>query len=371
MSYFPDPGSWDRVDPESRGVSPSALNQVVAFHAAHESEWHRDLGQQLLEGNFEPPPLNEVIGPVAPRGGPAGMILKGGRLMASWGEIDRADFTFSVAKSCLAMITGLLHQDGVLPDIDKPILELIHDGGFDSDQNALVTWRHLLEQTSEWEGELFGKPDSVDRNRDLNAKPGEFGTKGELRPLEPPGTFWEYNDVRVNRLSLCLLRLARKPLPQLFKERVMDPIGATELWRWHGYRNSTVMIDDTPMVSVPGGTHWGGGLQIPTTDLARLGLLALHKGAWGGAQLIDEAWFNQQEVPCGLNPTYGLLWWLNTGRKLYPAAPESSVFMLGAGSNVVWIDRDLDLVVVIRWIDKPRVSGLVAKVMQALKKGES
>ncbi|MCR9256115.1 MAG: serine hydrolase [Alphaproteobacteria bacterium] len=368
MMYFPEAGHWETVVPGKVGATESGLEKAVAYHVSHESPWHRDLEKQLLEGNFEPPPLNEVIGPVAPRGGPAGMILKGGRQVASWGDVDRADFTFSVAKSCLAMIAGLLHQDGLLPDIDKPVRELIDDGGFDSDQNALVTWRHLMEQTSEWEGELFGKPDFVDRNRDLNAKPGEFGDKGALRPLEAPGTFWEYNDVRVNRLSLSLLRLAKRNLPELFKERILDPIGGSSLWRWHGYRNSTVIVDDTPLTSVPGGTHWGGGLQIPTTDLARLGLLALNKGAWGGAQLIGEDWYDAQETPCSLNQTYGLLWWLNTDRKLYPAAPESSVFMLGAGSNIVWIDRPMELVVVARWIDKQRVNGFVAEIMKAFGK---
>lgn len=368
-AYVPPKGEWETIAPTDAGLSLEGIQAAIAFHQAHESAWKRDLKQQLEEGNFEPPPFNTVIGPVAERGGPAGVMLRQGRMVAQWGDIHRADFTFSVAKSCLAMIAGLLHKDGLLPDIDKPIKELVDDGGFSSDQNALITWRHFMEQTSEWEGELWGKPDFVDRNRDLNANPGEFGDKGALRPLEAPGTFWEYNDVRVNRFSLSLMRLAGRGLPEVFKERVLDQIGGSDLWRWHGYRNSYVDLGKGPVASVPGGTHWGGGLQIPTTDLARLGLLALRKGAWADQQVIDAQWYDRQEVPCALNPLYGLMWWLNTGRKLYPAAPEQSVFMLGAGSNMVWVDRELDLVVVTRWIDKMSFNGFIGKVMQSIDVG--
>ena len=115
------------------------------------------------------------------------------------------------------------------------------DGGFAGPHNGAITWRHLLQQTSEWEGTLFGKSDIIDRNRNL-AVEGK-GRKGDARPLRPPGSFWEYNDVRVNRLALALLRRFRRPLPEVFAERIMQPIGASGDWSWHGYRTSMVEID--------------------------------------------------------------------------------------------------------------------------------
>ena len=45
--------------------------------------------------------------------------------------------------------------------------------------------------------------------------------------MKKPGTFYEYNDVRVNRLSLSLLELFKEPLPSVLKRRIMDPIGAS------------------------------------------------------------------------------------------------------------------------------------------------
>ena len=186
------------------------------------------------------------------------------------------------------------------------------DGGFDGPHNGAITWRHLLQQTSEWEGTLFGKSDVIDRNRNLAT--GGQGPQGRARPLRPPGTFWEYNDVRVNRLSLALLRRFRRPLPEVFAERIMRPIGASDDWRWHGYRTSLVEIDGRMIESrSPAARHWGGGIEIHAEDQARIGLLMLQRGEWDGAQVLPEAWIAQSVMPCALNPNYGLLWWLNTG----------------------------------------------------------
>ncbi|MCU0889365.1 MAG: serine hydrolase, partial [Rubritepida sp.] len=89
-----------------------ALAEAAAFAAAHETPWPRDLRAHLDAGFFEPPPDNAVIGPTAPRGGPAGVVFHRGRRVAEWGDTTRADMTFSVAKSYLALLAGLAWQDG-------------------------------------------------------------------------------------------------------------------------------------------------------------------------------------------------------------------------------------------------------------------
>ncbi|WP_204274001.1 hypothetical protein, partial [Stenotrophomonas maltophilia] len=66
---------------------------------------------------------------------------------------------------------------------------------------------------------------------------------GQKRELRTPGSYYEYNDVRVNLLGYCLLQRFRRPLPDVLRERVMDPIGASPDWQWQGYRNSFVDID--------------------------------------------------------------------------------------------------------------------------------
>jgi CubicO group peptidase (beta-lactamase class C family) len=254
--------------------------------------------------------------------------------------------------------------DGLIADLDEPVGLTVHDGGFEGPHNGAITWRHLLQNTSEWQGELFGKSDMIDRNRNIGLE-GK-GRKGDPRPLRAPGGHWEYNDVRVNRLSLALLRRFRRPLPEVFAERIMRPIGAPDDWSWHGYRTSTVDVEGRAIESVSGGTHWGGGVLIHAEDQARIGLLMLHRGEWNGRRILPAAWIAESLTPCALNASYGLLWWLNTHHGRYKSAPENSFFASGAGGNLTWVAPDQQLVAVMRWIDPTAIDTFIRLIMQAI-----
>ena len=154
----------------------------------------------------------------------------------------------------------------------------------------------------------------------------------------------------------------------MLKRRIMDPIGASPDWKWDGYRNSTVTIDGKPMVSVPGGGHWGGGIVISARDLALMGLLVAQGGAWDGKQILPKGWTDELVKPCPVAPFYGLMWWLNTDKRQFAAASERSYFALGWGSHIVWIDPDNDLVTVLRWIDRKQAPGFVERLLGALAK---
>ena len=182
------------------------------------------------------------------------------------------------------------------------------------------------------------------------------GEKGEPRQLQPPGTFCEYNDVRVNRLGLCALRIWNEPLPQVLRREIMDPIGASPDWQWHGYENSWVDLNREQVQSVPGGAHWGGGLWISALDHARFGLLRLNRGQWNGDRILSESSIDEATTPCDVKDRYGYMWWLNTGAQAYSQSPASAFAAQGAGGNVVFIDPEDDLVIVTRWAaDAPAV----------------
>ncbi|MFB6221680.1 MAG: serine hydrolase domain-containing protein [Halolamina sp.] len=352
--HFPDPhdeGGFDRVDPEAVGIDAEAVDDAVTFHLTHGTpdetvQYHMPDLEPFDETEGE---LGGFLGPMPDRrGGPAGMILKEGQLVAEWGDTGRVDHCFSCAKSFLSLAGGVAWDQGRF-DLDDRVAEDVQDGGFDSDHNSKITWKHLLQQTSEWEGELFDRPDSVDRNRGVGKTDGPG--KDAPRELGEPGEFWEYNDVRINRLALSLLRLHAKPLPRVLAHEVMDPIGASRRWEWHGYHNSKVAVEGTMMESVSGGGHWGGGFWSPTTDLARAGHLLLNEGEWDGKRLLSEEWVERATTPCEQNESYGFLFWLNTNNSLWPSAPESAYAFLGHGQNVVWVNPADELVVVLRWLD--------------------
>ena len=363
-----------------------SLQTAVQFAKDHEVQWPRDPSahpDQFGVHLADPPPWNVLLGPVYPRGGVNGVIYKNGQLLEAWGETSRADQTFSVAKSYLALLTGKAIELGLIKSLDQTVHETltllgqVEEIGFECVHNSLITWRHLLSQTSEWSGTSFGIPDQVEHFRHvvLDPKP-VLGKKGEARELQTPGSYWEYNDVRINQLALALLYVYAKPLPEVLRLHFLDPLGCSEDFSWEGYSNSWIQIKDRStqamrrVQSVPGGTHWGGGVRISASDQAKFGLMMLANGSVvqgdHSKQLISSEWINAMRTPCPLAPFYGLLTWLNPGRKTFPGASESAYFMFGAGGNYVWIDPHLDAVIVVRWIDPayfPEFTQMIAKAL--------
>jgi CubicO group peptidase (beta-lactamase class C family) len=371
MSYVPPLyPAWERCEPAAAGLDAEAIAAACRYAAEHETPWRRDLAYMVATDFDEEPPWNETLGLVRPRGGPNGLVVRQGRVVGEWGDTTQVDMTFSVAKSYLSILAGLAFDRGMIRDLNEPVRRTPNvnwgdDGGFEPPHNDAITWHHLLQQTSEWEGELWGKPDLIDRHRSVGGRPAT-GRKGTFRELQAPGTFWEYNDVRVNRLALALLRLWRRPLPQVFRELVMQPIGASTDWEWLGYRNSYVEIEGARVQSVSGGSHWGGGVFIHAQDQARIGLMLLRGGVWADRRILSEEWIRRMREPCAIYPQYGYLWWLNTGRVLYPSAPETSYFASGAGGNITWIDPEHDIVAVMRWIAPAARDEFIRLVMQAV-----
>ena len=361
-------------------AEPATLRELKEFALVHETPWPRDPAATPLPGqqpfgvhHDDPPPFDRPRGPLHLRGGPSGVVWQGGREVLTWGEPDRADQTFSVAKTCLALLAGVACASGLLPDVHEPVVRRVPGIGFDSDRHAAITWHNLLQQTSEWEGTCFGLPDQVDRWRRVSMDPRPVSPeekKGAARPLREPGTYWEYNDVRINQLSLALLHLFGRPLPEVFAEALMQPLGATSRWRWEGYEDAWTTVAGRRVQSVPGGTHWGAGLSISARDLARLGQLLLDEGRsrTGGQerQLIAADWVRRMREPSVVAPFYGHLVWLNRTGALYPAASRDAYAMLGAGGHLVLVEPALQAVVVARWLDPADTAEFVARAVAAL-----
>jgi CubicO group peptidase (beta-lactamase class C family) len=349
--------------------TPFNFEEAIAFSQAHEIPWPRDPAADPPRWGVhhdDPPPFNRLRGPVHPRGGVSGVILVRGEEVAAWGEPDRADQTYSVAKTYLALLAGIAHARGLLQPAER-VSGRLPGIGFDSGHNRAITWEHLLTQTSEWKGECFGMPDQVEHYRRVGHDPNPpKGRKGEARPLGAPGSYWEYNDVRINQFSLALLHLFKRPLPEVFLESVLRPIGAGQDFRWEGYDDAWVEIEGRSIQSVPGGTHWGGGVSISARDQARIGQLMLDGGVHQGSQVIPATWVQRMHAPCTTAPFYGWLTWLNRRGNLFADASRESYCMFGAGGHTVWIEPAHGAVVVTRWMDGAHAAGFASRVLSAL-----
>lgn len=360
--YFPPRGAvWQSKSPETMKVNKQQLGKAIAFAQANEYSGSRDLRRAILK-SFRREPFHKILGPVKKRGAPAGMILKNGYVIAQWGDTRRVDMTFSVTKSYLSTLAGLALDERLISSLNDKVGQYIWDGKFVGTHNAKVTWAHLLNQSSDWYGQLWGGYDWADRP----PKTGNIDD-WQRRKLHEPGTHFKYNDVRVNLLAYSLLQVWRKPLPQVLKEKVMDKIGASSTWRWFGYDNSWVNVDGNKVQSVSGGGHSGGGLFISTEDHARFGLLFLNNGKWKNQQIFSPQWIKAATTPSKANVNYGYMWWLNKkGKRHWQGVSEDIYYAAGFGGNFIVIDKAHDLVIVTRWLEPSKIGEMVKKVMDAL-----
>ena len=65
-------------------------------------------------------------------------------------------------------------------------------------------------------------------------------------------------------------------------------------------------------------------------------------------------------------PFYGYLIWLNLERSVFPSAPASSFFAIGAGSSITWVDPERQMVVVVRWINPDHADAFFRAVGEAV-----
>ena len=357
-NYYPDK-TWQGKAASELKMNPILLEEAVQFALANDNKVERDLRIAVLK-SYAREPDYKIVGPMKERGGPAGLIIKNGYIVAKWGDVDRVDMTFSVTKSFLSTTAGLAIDNGLIKSVTDSVKNYVWDGTFEGKHNSKITWDNLLDQSSDWSGTLFGLHDWADR-------PSKEGSIADWknRKLNEPGTFFKYNDVRVNVLAYSLLQVWRKSLPVVFKEKIMDPIGASTTWRWYGYEDSFVNIDGVMTQSVSGGGHSGGGVFISAIDQARFGLLFLRKGKWKNQQLLSEKWVNEAHRPSNANKDYGYMWWMNTTEKWAGTSPEV-YYAAGYGGNYIVIDNTNDLVVVTRWMDDSKMGEFMKLVNQSV-----
>jgi len=380
-TYFPPADNWERKTPTSLRIDSNLIQQAIQYAVTHETKFPKNL--MLTQAmQFGKEPFSDPIGPMESRGPAAGIIVYKGYIIAEWGNLNSVEMVNSVTKSMLSTVVGLAVNKGLIHSIEDkvyaylPPIELVNAPTtdlnpinqtsfiypFNTEHNQKINWNHLLRQTSDWEGVLWGKPDWADRPSD---KSDEWTTRKRFEP----GTVYKYNDTRVNALALAATTVWRKPLPEVLREQLMQPIGASNTWAWTGYKNAWIILDGKMIQSVSGGGHFGGGLFINAYDMARFGLLTLRKGNWNGKQIITEDWINQSMTPTSVNTGYGFMnYFLNTDKKIYPSAPATAYAHIGNGTNAIYVDRENDIVAVIKWMDDKSIDGFLKLVLTALPK---
>ena len=269
-------------------------------------------------------------------GGGSGYIVRGGKLVMSWGDRAQRYDLKSTTKSFGAAALGLAVMDGRMRLEDKARLH--HPTlGTPPDTNAQTGWLehisilHLASQTAGFD------------------KPG-----GYVQLLFEHGTEWAYSDSGPNWLAECITLAYRRDLDEFMFERLFTPLGIkrTDLvWRRNQYRPD--LIDGIRR------REFGAGISANVDAMARFGLLWLHGGEWNGQQLlprefIDKARSTVPGVP-GLSVRkpeeygdaanhYGLLWWNNADDTI-KGVPRDTYWSWGLYDSLIVVMPALDIVV--------------------------
>ena len=363
-TYFPSE-KWESKSPSEFGYNEKKINQAIDFVIENQNPGNKDLRVEILKG-FSYEPYHSILGPTKKRGETNGLIIKDGYIIASWGDTKRVDMTFSVTKSYLSAVTGIAYDNKLIKSEEDYVSSYLWDKTFDGNKNSRISWEHLLNQSSDWHGNLFGINHWEDRP-DINKSIDEWRTE----PQKEPGAFYKYNDVRVNILAYSLLQVFRESLPKILKKTIMDPIGASDSWRWYGYENSWVNIDGLMTQSVSGGGHNGGGIFINSEDHARFGLLYLNNGMWNDKRIISKDWIKKSITPSITNPEYGYMWWINSEKgedyatSDWKNVPTNVYYGAGFGGNYIVVIPDENMVVVGRWLGRGTIGTFIQMILDS------
>jgi CubicO group peptidase (beta-lactamase class C family) len=252
------------------------------------------------------------------------MVVYRGKVLISWGDVERRYQCHSVRKSLLSAVYGTHVDEGTI-DLDKTLEELNIDDQFPlSKQEKQARIRDLLKARS---GVYHPAAYETRQMKERRPKRGSYKRD----------TFWYYNNWDFNTLCTILEQETKTDFFQDFKTRIADPIGMEDFRLIDGYHH----------LEPENSNHPAYPFRLSARDLARFAQLYLQEGKWNDRRLISGEWIKEstRSYSCaGDNMAYGYLWWIyhdfdNVGG-MYAA--------LGVGTQVAAVLPGADMVIVQR-----------------------
>jgi CubicO group peptidase (beta-lactamase class C family) len=316
---------WAKVDAATVGMTQAGLDTAATF-------------AQTVPATVRDPVTGSTTGG-------AGMIVRRGQLVHSWGDIDRRQSVKSVTKSMGGIVLGIAIDEDKLELASKGI-EFMPTFGTPPTENATAAQTITIGQ--------------------LATHTAGFGKDGGFVALIPqgPGAAWKYSDGGLNWLADVLTTIYQQDLSTLAQQRVWSVLGLNNggtntddvLWRTNAQRPATR----------DGGTlqhrELASGLDANVNAMARVGLLFLRKGMWNGTRVLSEAFITQVQTPLPENATlpvlterpseifpdaatdYGVLWWTNKSGTM-ANVPSDAFWAWGLGEALIVVIPSLDLVI--------------------------
>lgn len=267
----------------------------------------------------------------------AALVAKGGELVAelyaNGATPSQLSSRASVTKSYTGALVGLAVDQGCL-SLDDRMLDVFPElGPPDDPRKADITIEDMLQMRSgyPWEEKDAALWEQI-YTRDY------IHLIDDIALTADPGTVHQYSNFTAHWLGIVVARACATDLRTFAEDHLFEPTGTT-IGAWDedadGYATGA----------------WG--LEVTARDMARFGQVVLDGGRHGETQVLPEAWVDAMLTPYSaptaeLSPGpfftdwgYGYQWWSAQ------AGPHHVDFAWGHGGNFIFLQRDLDLVVVI------------------------
>lgn len=243
---------------------------------------------------------------------------------------DDLRISWSVAKSALSLLMGILHHEGTIPDLDAPVTGFAPELAGSAYEGATI--RQVLQMAS---GVAFNE-DYLDFNSDINRMGRVLALGGTMDGFSAQqatrrgvaGADWQYVSIDTHVLGMVIRGATGRSISELMEERLFIPLG----------------LERAPYYVTDGqGVEFVlGGLNMVTRDYARLGQMVAQGGAWQGQQIVPAAWIEEStaaSAPGGA--LYGYQWWL-------PENPVTGEFFArGVYGQFLWIDQNRNVVIAV------------------------
>ena len=260
--------------------------------------------------------------------------------------VDGLRNTRSATKTITGMLIGAAIDKHLIPGVDAHVLDYLQDRlpleNHDSRKSKItiedfLTMSSLLECDDENsfsrgnEERMYLVEDWAKFTFDLPIR----GFPGwETKPKDSPyGRSWSYCTAGATTLGVVLERAVKRPVPDFAREVLFAPLGIASV-KWQFQPLGTAMT--------------GGGLELRSRDLLKIGQLYLDRGMWNGNAIVSAEWVEKSVRPhanAREDTDYGYLWWLQTFH--IHAGSLHSYGMYGTGGNKILVFPDESLVVVI------------------------
>jgi len=251
---------------------------------------------------------------------------------------DDRRISWSVAKSYLSALFGILVDDGAITSLDAPVTDYapqLIGGAYDG-----ATIRNVLQMSS---GITFDE-DYLDYDSDINrmgrvlalgGKMDEFAA-GLTERFADAGETWKYTSIDTHVLGMVARGATGRDIPDLMAEKLIAPLGLEQ--------SPLYLTDGVGVAFVL------GGLNITTRDYARFGQMILQGGMWQGQQIVPADWIAASTRPSARTQPgkigYGYQWWIPIG------ATEGQFMGRGIYGQYLYIDQQAGVVIVTTGADR-------------------